>query len=107
GMGQGDPAERVCGATQGGFPPSITVAHITLAHTTGAHTTGAHTTGAHTTVAALLVAAGLAGHDQLGEDVFDDGVEQGVLVGGVAGDPHWVGVWGRAAPGYRLSLDTD
>ena len=55
---------------------------------------------------AFLIAAGLAGDDQFGEDVFDDAVEQGVLVGGVAVDPHRVAVQGLAEPAHRERFDT-
>ena len=56
--------------------------------------------------AAFLIAAGLAGDDQFGEDVFDDAVEQGVLVGGVAVDPHRVAVQGLPEPAHRQRFDT-
>ena len=38
--------------------------------------------------------------------MFDDAVEQGVLVGGVAVDPHRVAVQGLPEPAHRERFDT-
>ena len=50
--------------------------------------------------------SGVVGYDEFGDDVLDDSVEQGVLVGGVPVDPHRVAIQRLPEPAHRQRVDT-